>query len=148
ANPGDGTSYFYLSTLYTQMREYAVAERYLQRAMQINPKQGAHYYQLGLIRYRQKQWVAALDLFKQALELGSGSNDARVWRSIGDVQLDLFNRDAALQAYTQALRLQPRDAQTRLALGRFYLDRGEPDRAREHLVAALEIDSSLKAAYP
>ena len=79
ANPADGPSYFYLSTLYTQMNEYGVAERYLKRAMELNPKQGAHYYQLGLIRYRQKQWVAALDLFKQALELGSGNNEvARV----------------------------------------------------------------------
>jgi len=137
-----------LSTLYTQLNEYPVAERYLKRAMELNPKQGTHYYQLGLIRYRQKQWVAALDSFKQALELGSGNNDARVWRSIGDVQLELFDRDAALQAYTEALRLQPRDAQTGLALGRFYLERGEPDRALEHLVSALEIDPALRAAYP
>src|SRR5690242_1343548 len=48
SNPGDGSSYFYLSTLYTQMSEYAVAERYLKRAMEIDPKQGAHYYQMGL----------------------------------------------------------------------------------------------------
>jgi tetratricopeptide (TPR) repeat protein len=148
SNPTNASSYFYLSTLYTQMNEYAVAERYLNRAMELNPKQGAHYYQLGLIRYRQKQWVAALNLYKRALELGSGNNDARVWRSIGDVQLDLFNRDAGLQAYTEALRLQPRDAQTRLALGRFYLERGEPERATEHLVMALEIDPALRAVYP
>ena len=90
ANPADASSYFYLSTLYTQLNEYPVAERYLKRAMELNPKQGTNYYQLGLIRYRQKQWVAALDSFKQALELGSGNNDARVWRSIGDVQLELF----------------------------------------------------------
>jgi len=147
-NPADASSYFYLSTLYTQMNEYAVAERYLKHAMELNPGQGAHYYQLGVIRDRQKQWAAALDLFKQALQLGTGRNDARVWRSLGDVQLELFNRDEALHAYTEALRLQPRDAQTRLAVGRFYLERGEPDRAAEHLVIALEIDPSLRAAYP
>jgi len=148
SNPADDSSYFYLSTLYAQMSEYTVAERYLKRAMELRPRQGAHYYQLGLIRNRQKQWVAALDLFKQALELGTGGNDARVWKSIGDVQLELFDRDAALQAYTEALRLQPRDAQTRLALGQFYLGRGQADRATEQLVAALEIDPSLRAAYP
>jgi tetratricopeptide (TPR) repeat protein len=148
ANPADGPSYFYLSTLYNQMNEYGVAERYLKRAMELDPKQGAHYYQLGLIRYRQKQWVAALDLFKQALELGSGSNDARVWRSIGEVQLELFDRDAALQAYTEALRLQPSDPLTHLAVGQFYLERGDSDRAAEHLVSALEIDPTLRAAYP
>jgi tetratricopeptide (TPR) repeat protein len=147
ANPTDAFGYFYLSTVYTQMNEYSVAERYIKRAMEINPRQGAYSHQLGLIRYHQKQWSAALALFKQALEIGSGNNDARVWRSIGDVQLELFDRDAALQAYSEALRIQPRDAQTRLALGRFYIERGDPDHATEHLLAAVEIDPLLPAAY-
>src|SRR5580692_9429542 len=116
-NPADGSACFYLSALYTQMGEYPVAERYVQRAIEVNPKQGEYYHQLGLIRFRQKQWVAALGLFKQALDIGSGKNEAPVWRSIGDVELELFDRDAALQAYTQALRIQPNDTQTRLALG-------------------------------
>ena len=77
-----------------------------------------------------------------------GNNDARVWRSIGEAQLELFDRDAALQAYSEALRLQPRDALTHLAVGRFYLERGDSDRAAEHLVSALEIDPTLRAAYP
>jgi tetratricopeptide (TPR) repeat protein len=130
------------------MGQYAVAERYLQRAMEINPRQGVYYHQQGLIRYRQKQWRAALELFNRALEVGSGSNEASVWRSIGDVQLELFDREAAVQAYTESLRLQPRDARTHFALGRFYLDKGEPDPAIEHLRTALEVDPSLGAAFP
>jgi tetratricopeptide (TPR) repeat protein len=145
--PSNGPAQFYLSTLYTQMGEYAVAERYLQRAIEINPNQGEYYYQLGLIRYRQKQWRAALESFKRALETGSRNNEAPIWRGIGDAQLELFDRDAALEAYTQALRLQPRDGKTRVALGRFYLDRGEPDHAVEHLLVALEADPSLHDAY-
>ena len=124
-DPLNASPYFYLSTLYTEMGEYTVADRYLQRAIQLDPKRGVHYYQRGVIRFRQKQWRPALQLFKQALETGAGNNEAAVWRSIGDVQEELFDRDAALQAYTQALRIQPRDARTRLALGRFYLERGE-----------------------
>ena len=70
--------------------------------MELNPRQGAHYYQLGLIRYRQKQWSAALGLFRQSPGTGRGKQrSVRVWRSIGDVQLELFDRDAALQAYMQ-----------------------------------------------
>ena len=148
SDPANGPAYFYLSTLYTEMKEYAFAERYLQRAMEVGPNKGAHYYQLGLIRYRQKQWRPALELFKQALEISSGDTKAAAWRSIGDVQLELFDRDAALQAYTEALRIQPGDGRTHLALGRFYLERGEPGRATEHLRAALETDPSLRAAYP
>src|SRR6516165_6853390 len=55
SDPMNGAACFYLSSLYTELSEYAVAERYLQRAMEINPGQGVHYHQMGLIRYRQKQ---------------------------------------------------------------------------------------------
>src|SRR5262245_4365802 len=148
SDPANGRAYFYLATVYTQMNEFEVAERYLRRAMELSPRQSSYYLQLGSIRFRQKQWRAALESFKQALELGPGSNEAAVWRNIGDVQVELFDRDAALQAYETSLRIQPQDANTRLALGRFYLDRGERQRAIEHLRAALEIDPSLRPAYP
>src|SRR5262249_1470293 len=149
SDPSNGPAYFYLSKLYTQMAEYTVAERYLQRAMNLNPKQSAYYHQLGIIRYRQKQWRPALALFQQALEIGRGANDeAAVWRSLGDVQLELFDRDAALQSYEKALGIQSNDAATRFALGRFHLERSQPDRAIPHLRAAMEADPQLRAVYP
>jgi tetratricopeptide (TPR) repeat protein len=82
------------------------------------------------------------------LEFGAGNTEAAVWRSIGDAQGELFDRDAALQAYETALRIQPQDVATRLALGRFYLERSNPERAIPHLRAAVEIDPLMHAAYP
>jgi tetratricopeptide (TPR) repeat protein len=147
SDPTNGPACFYLSTIYTEMKEYDVAERLVRRAIEVNSKQGPLYYQLGLIRYRQKQFRSALELYHQALEMPSG-NDATVWRSIGDVQLELFDRDAAFQAYTEALRIQPQDARTHLALGRFYQEKGEPGPAIDHLVVAIHNDPRLRAAYP
>jgi tetratricopeptide (TPR) repeat protein len=147
SDPNNGPAWFYLSTLYTGLKEYDAAERYLQRAMQAGPKQAAHYYQLGMIRYSQSKWRPALESFQQALMMGPGQNEASVWRSIGDVQLELFDRDAALRAYMEALRIDSRDARTRLALGRFYLQRGEAGAAIEQLRAALDRDASLRVAY-
>jgi tetratricopeptide (TPR) repeat protein len=146
-DPANGQAWFYLATVYTHLNAYPAAERYLQRAMELNPNQGAHYYQFGVIRYRQKQWPAALEFLKRALELGAGNYEAATWRTIGDVQLELFDRDAALQAYEASLRLQPQDSTARLALARLYLDRNETEQAIAQLRKALEIDPSLKAAY-
>ena len=129
SDPANGTAYFYLSTLYTEMGEYALAERYLERSMDLNARQGGHYYQFGLIRYRQKQWRPALAFFEQALQLGGGIHEAAAWRAIGDVQVELFDRDAALEAYETALRIQPNDARTRLSIGRLYLERSRPNDA-------------------
>jgi tetratricopeptide (TPR) repeat protein len=147
SDPTNGPACYYLSTIYTEMKEYDVAERLVRRAMQVNSKQGPLYYQLGLIRYRQKQYRSALEFFHQALDAAS-TNDVQVWRSIGDVQLELFDRDAAFQAFTEALRIQPQDARTHLALGRFYQEKGEPGPAIDHLLAAIHNDPRLRAAYP
>ena len=123
-DPTNASAYFYLSTLYTQMGEHAVAERYIQRAIDINPKQGEYYHQLGLIRFAKNNGQQPWDCSNRRCKSVRERTKARVWKSIGDVELELFNRDAALEAYTQALRVQPDDAQTRLALGEFYLERG------------------------
>jgi tetratricopeptide (TPR) repeat protein len=147
SDPTNGPANFYLSTIYTEMKEYDLAERLVRRAMEVNSKQGPHYYQLGLIRYRQKQFRSALEFYHQALEMGS-VNGAQVWRSIGDAQLELFDRDAAFQAYGEALRIQPQDARTHLALGRFYQEKGEPGPAIDHLLVAIKNDPQLHAAYP
>jgi tetratricopeptide (TPR) repeat protein len=147
SDPSNAPANFYLSTLYTQMADFDVAERYLRRAMEGGPPQAAYYHQLGLIRYRQKQWRAALTLFNQALEIGARNTAAVVWRSIGDVQLELFDRDAALQAYEAALRIAPDDAQAQLALGQLYLDRGNAELALPQLLSALKLDAKLGAAY-
>jgi len=146
--PGNASAYFYLSTLYTELKKFEVAERDVRRAMELAPGQAMHYRQLGLIRYRQSQWRPALEFFDRALKLGAGNNESAVWRNIGDVQVELFDRDAALHAYETSLRLQPKDTATQLSLGRFYLDRSEPAQAIQHLVAALESDPQLRAAYP
>src|SRR5262249_5283478 len=148
ADATNGGAYFYLSIVYTQMSELDAAERYLRRAMELGPNQASHYYQLGVIRYRQKQWRAALGFFNQALQFKPGSNEAAVWRSIGDVQVELFDRAAALEAYEKAVAVQPRDAATQFALGRFYLERSEPVRAIPYLRTALDVDPTLAAVYP
>src|SRR5689334_19849406 len=71
SDPANAPAYFYLSTVYTQMGEVEIAERYVRRAMELNPKQSAHFLQLGLIRFRQKQWRPALEFFQEALTLGA-----------------------------------------------------------------------------
>jgi tetratricopeptide (TPR) repeat protein len=150
SDPTNAAAYFYLSTLYTQMSEYDTAETYLKRAMEAAPKQAAHSYQLGVIRYRQKQWREALQFFTQSLadSAGNKASEAAAWRGIGDAELELFDRNAAFDAYTKALERQPNDARAHSALGRLALDRNEPAGAIKYFREALELDSSLQAVYP
>jgi len=141
-----GSAYFYLSRIYTEMGELEVAERYLDRAISENPDLGPYYYQRAVIRQRQKKWREALTLLEQALKLGVGGDEAAVWRNIGNVQVELFERDEALEAYETALRIQPTDARTLLALGQFFLERNAAEDAVMHLRAAADIELKLPGA--
>ncbi len=146
-DPDFGAANFYLSSLYTEMGRFDTARRYVERAIETDRKRGVYYHQLGVVHYREGRRRDALAAFEQALKLGVGGDAAAVWRDIGRVHADLLNWDEALRAYGDAARIQPKDAKTRLALGQFYLDREDPQRAAAELRAALEIDPRLSEAY-
>jgi tetratricopeptide (TPR) repeat protein len=144
--PESGPAYYYLSRIYTEMGELDAAERYLNRAIAADPKKGAYYYQSGVIRQRQKKSREALALFERALSLGVGGDEAAVWRNIGNVRAQLFEREGALEAYESSLRIEPNDARTRLALGQFLLDKDDPQKAIVHLRAAVDLEPKLRGA--
>lgn len=145
-DPGFAPPYFYLSRLYLEMGELPAAESYLERALSAGPEQGGYYHQLGLIRFRQKKWREALALFERALRTGA-ENEAIVWRNAGDASAELFDRERALEAYENSLQIQPNDARTRLALGRFYLERNESEKAVVELRAAVALKQDLPGAW-
>ena len=145
--PSSAPAYFYLSSLYAGTGRYETAYRYLVTAMKANPGQGAYYHQLGIIRRYEGCRPEALAAFQQALSAGMGKDEVTVWRHIGEVQVDLLASNEAMQAYTNALRIDPSDARAHLALGRLYLDRNEPERAIVELRSALKTDPALDGIH-
>lgn len=141
--PSSASAYFYLSSLYAGTGRYETAYRYLITAMKANPGQGAYYHQLGIIRRYEGCRPEALAAFLQALKAGMGRDEVTVWRHIGEVQVDLLASNEAMEAYANALRIDPNDARAHLALGRLYLDRNEPERAIVELRSALKADPAL-----
>jgi tetratricopeptide (TPR) repeat protein len=147
AEPSSAPAYFYLSSVYAGTGRYDTAYRYLTTAMKVNPGQGAYYHQLGIIRRYEGCRPEALAAFQQALRTGMGKDEVTVWRHIGEVYVDLVAFDEAMQAYANALRLDPGDARAHLALGRIYLDRNEPQRAIPEFRSALKADPALDGVH-
>jgi tetratricopeptide (TPR) repeat protein len=140
-------AYFYLSGIYTEMGRYDTAYRYLNSAMKGNPPQGAHYHQLGLIRRYEGCRPEAIAAFTYALKLGMGKEEATLWRHVGDVLEDLLERDKAMDAYRNALRIRPDDAGSHLALGKLHLDRNDAGNAIPELRTAMEISPALPGLH-
>ena len=147
AEPSSGAPYFYLSTVYTVLGRSDTAHRYLETAMKANPGQGAYYDQLGLIRSREGCRPEALQAFQLALQRGMGKGESQAWRHIGDVYVDLFQFEKAVEAYQNAIRSDPNDADAHLALGKLYLDRNNADRAILELSTALKLSPDLEGVH-
>jgi tetratricopeptide (TPR) repeat protein len=63
--------------------------------------------QVGLILIRQRKWAAAADYLKMAVQLHTGNGF--LWTSLGRAHEQLGLSQAALDAYTAALSLNPND---------------------------------------
>ena len=141
--PSSASAYFYLSSLYAGIGRYDTSYRYLEIAMKANPAQGAYYHQLGIIRRYEGCRPEALAAFQQALRIGMGKDEITVWRHVGEVHVDLLAWNEAMEAYANALKVDPGDARAHLALGQLYLDRNEPERAIVEIRPALKTDPAM-----
>ena len=147
AEPSSGPAYFYLSTVYTSLGRNDLAHSFLETAMKANPGQGAYYHQLGVIRMREGCRTEALAAFDQALQRGMGRDDSATWRFIGDVYVDLFAPEKAVEAYRNAIKSNPNDPAAHLALGKLHLDRNNPENAILELNEALKLTPDLEGVH-
>ena len=61
--------YFYLSMIYTNLRQYDIAIRLSERAIELEPDGGAYYNLLGGILKIQNKHREALEQYKRALDM-------------------------------------------------------------------------------
>jgi len=77
--------------------------------------------------------VVASDLIREAEEKGhSGDYIGNLWKLLGDCEEDLENHAAAIDAYTQSMRVKPSDL-TKAFLARSICNDGKLEAARNHL---------------
>ena len=145
--PAFGPAHFYLATIYTEMGQYETAQGHLRQAILSDPDEAVYRHQTGIVQHRQLKWPDALQSFRHALELGMGPDEADTWREIGDVQIELFDPDAAMAAFETAVRLRPSDAASLLSLANLHLGRNNPVEAIRRLSRAIEMRPMLREAH-
>ncbi|HNW59287.1 MAG TPA: tetratricopeptide repeat protein [bacterium] len=102
---------------------YHLAERNLrleearamaEKALQLDPENGAYWDTLGWILFRQGELTAAREKVEKAVALSRTS--AEVWEHLGDILVRLNENKAARSAYEQALAAEPgrQEAQVKL----------------------------------
>ncbi|MGP0051353.1 MAG: tetratricopeptide repeat protein, partial [Solirubrobacteraceae bacterium] len=104
ANPEHADSLHLMGLLSLQARQYDHATEWLRRAIAQAPKP-EYLVSLGVTLQQQGRRDEALKVFDQAAQLDS--DDAGMWRRLGDVYLELGRPEDALRSYRQVLKLSP-----------------------------------------
>jgi cytochrome c-type biogenesis protein CcmH/NrfG len=72
--------------------------------------------------------------------------DAAVWAGLGAARLQGGNARAAMDAYRQAIQIEPRNPRYHVAMGRALVAAGDRARARQAFEHALSLDPDNREA--
>jgi len=99
------------------------------------------------IDQQEKRFLQALKEFLSALEGSFGDEGSSVWQSVDIMERELVGWDGAIRAFETALLPTPRHAESLIALGKAYLDRGRIEDALREFEAAARQEPRLARAH-
>jgi tetratricopeptide (TPR) repeat protein len=118
-------------------QRYREAAGALDRMLAADSGRDELWYLRGIVSLKMKNYDAALECFERALMLGRRS---RYYQIKGMAHFELFEMDRAVEAFGEALAIEPRDATTNFFLAICYMFLDDP-RSDEHIRRARELDS-------
>lgn len=115
------------------------------RATELRPDHAGAHYGLGVARSRTGDVRGAKAAWRKAAALDT-SNPLPMY-ALGNMLMTQRKPDAALEAFGQALRAEPRHLPSMMARGEIYAARGDDEAALREFNAALTVEASLAPAY-
>jgi tetratricopeptide (TPR) repeat protein len=135
-----GECLLYLGLLHLQRQEVEKAHDLLSRARELRPASGVVHYHLGRCEFAWRDYIAAADLFHEALSLGVSADveaELRIYLGIAHVQLEEYGE--AMQALETAPDHEPTVLFYRAMA---YLGREQVSEALAQLRLALKLGPS------
>ncbi|KAL5110074.1 hypothetical protein TcWFU_003275 [Taenia crassiceps] len=136
----------YIGVEYSSSGNQALAERFMQHALQCSPSDPAVLHELGTLALNLKRCNKALKLLKQAyhsISQLSGQVIAPYWEpllnNLGHAYRELGHFDEALKMHTAALKLVENSPTTLETIGLIYAQMGRYGEAIRALQAALPL---------
>ncbi|MEG3975720.1 tetratricopeptide repeat protein [Microcoleus sp. herbarium8] len=130
------------------LKQYGFAldayERAIEKAEKQNQKDFALYWLKGLALYQLKRDPEAIIAYTKSIEIQphpyAYNNRGLVYRDKGD-------NDNALKDYTEAIKLDPKNAVPYSNRGKVYLDKGDKDNAFKDFNEVIKLDPKDATAY-
>jgi tetratricopeptide (TPR) repeat protein len=116
-------SYYYVGYILIESGRISEAKNYLEKAVELSPKNTVFLNELGHIAHVEKDWEGALEIFSQAAAAAAFSPDetrdgeeGRALRGKGYALIEMERFDEAVSIYERCLEINPKDVQAQQEL--------------------------------
>ena len=117
-NPRYYRAYYNRALAYNELKEFQKAIKDYNKVLKIVNTHVKAHLNIGLLYYKQKEYQKAIDIFKKSVTLSSGDKKVKAYYLLANsyTNIEPADRRKAAQAYTEAIRLNPRHIPSRLGL--------------------------------
>lgn len=133
-----------LGLTHEALREWREAGAAYRRAVELDAEDHDAWVNLGRMLRMEGDCAAAVSAFDEAIELAHPSAAAHLGRGLCRMANHVAGAD---DDFRRAIELAPNDAEPHLALGDWYREQGELERAIEEYRVALRIESADAASW-
>jgi tetratricopeptide (TPR) repeat protein len=130
--------YVRASALDEDPKSYDEAEGLYKKALELDPKLSIAYTNLGNIRFRRGDVVAAEELYRRALEVDDRQPEAHY--NLGYVMLERGQASRAIPYFQKAIQSDPKFSDAHFNLAMALENLGESGRAKTHWRRYLELE--------
>lgn len=140
ANPKEVENYINAGILLAEANEVDKAEKFFQRAITLDPQNGAIYYNLGNIYYNEGRFNEAIKLYQQALKFNVDQVDTNYMIGMSFNQLEAF-KEALPFLMTAAEQDDRHDVEVQFQYGLVLCHLEMFEQAIKQLKLVLEMDN-------
>ncbi len=114
------------------------------KAIELDPNYGHAHFNLGVLRYRQRNYGAAVEHFSDALSTNPALTQA--YLNLGTTYAEMGKFRAAIDVWKQLERIQPHNASLVFNIGLSWLRLGQDANASSALQKALDLEPNNRQA--
>ena len=140
ANPKEVENYINAGILLAEANEVDKAEKFFQRAITLDPQNGAIYYNLGNVYYNEGRFNEAIKLYQQVLKFNVDQVDTNYMIGMSFNQLEAF-KEALPFLMTAAEQDDRHDVEVQFQYGLVLCHLEMFDQAIKQLKSVLEMDN-------
>lgn len=147
-DPRYAAPWYSLGNVYAMLAQDQEAIAAYRRAIELNPAEAWPYHHLALVYENRQAYPPAAALYRQAIDRHRTDSDRAVsWDSLGNVYSSWGQYPQAIQAFEEAVRLNPQFALPWNSLGDVYSAVGDYPKAIEAYRQAIALDPNYAWSY-